>query len=441
MLRRIRLGAVFGSRVRSRVVLAGLCSLVLVCAGAGPAAAMSQDWAHLLGSVGDEQIVAAATDAASNVFVVGTTTGELSGSPDGNVGVSSAFVASYAADGTLRWVHELGAAAATTTGSAVAVGSGGAVFVVGSSDGTVTGASPANRGGVDVFAARFDGSGTRQWVRMLGGRGDDRASGASVDGGGDLIVGGTTHGMAGQVPVGREAGFVAALSPSHAVLWLTLVGGTQPKQTTVGNVLAADCDGNFYLGGATTGVAPGGYVASVDGAGVLRWDSSVGDYTGDSVNALAADCSGNVYGMGATRDYPTSHRRRIEPELFAIGQSDGSSEWIEYNAGGINGGMATDDAHSMLFLDGGGGLLGVAVSSVGTGNWYWTSIGDAYHLNLQAATLDQAGNLDLVGATNGQGQSPAPELYAGGANDGYITHIANPSVPPDATLAGSAGRH
>jgi hypothetical protein len=97
-------------------------------------------------------------DAVGNALVAGFTFGGLGG----NVltGVHDAFIAKHAADGTLTWVRQLGAAGVLTAGNGVAADASGNVFVGGYTEGGLAG--NAVTGSRDYWLAKYGAAGALQ---------------------------------------------------------------------------------------------------------------------------------------------------------------------------------------------------------------------------------------------------------------------------------------
>jgi len=131
-------------------------------------------------------------------------------------------------DPTLTWNTFLGGSG-TDYGYAIAVDSGGNVYVAGSS--TATWGSPVRTytSGVDAFAAKLNSSGTLLWNTFLGGSGTDYGRGIAVDSSGNVYVGGDSTVTWGS-PVtnyttSSSDAFAAKLNSSGTLLWNTFVGG------------------------------------------------------------------------------------------------------------------------------------------------------------------------------------------------------------------------
>ena len=92
------------------------------------------------------------------------------------------------------WVKLLGTAS-LDCGSGVVADSAGNIYITGYTKGNLGGES--NAGGEDIFLAKYDGSGTRQWVKLLGTDEYDRGLGVATDSSGNIYVTGDTLGNLG----------------------------------------------------------------------------------------------------------------------------------------------------------------------------------------------------------------------------------------------------
>ncbi len=100
------------------------------------------------------------------------------------------FVASYEADGSLRWVQTFGGSGQDLA-RALAVDREGNVYVAGHFTGEATfgnGAMLDHRGGRDVFVSKYTAGGERQWVQRMGGAGNDEAMALVLDHRGGLFL-------------------------------------------------------------------------------------------------------------------------------------------------------------------------------------------------------------------------------------------------------------
>jgi hypothetical protein len=132
-------------------------------------------------------------DGDGNVIATGETTADLGGG--GNAGLTDAFVRKLsAANGSVLWTAQFGTAD-SEVGNAVDVDNSGNVFVTGNTTGDVDGGS-GNAGdtGQDLFVRKLLGTdGSAVWTKQFGvAPGDDVADAISVDGAGDVVIGGNS---------------------------------------------------------------------------------------------------------------------------------------------------------------------------------------------------------------------------------------------------------
>jgi hypothetical protein len=228
---------------------------------------------------------------------------------------------------------------AAVTVSAIAVGSGGAVYLAGSVDSMQAFAARITFGGGSASPGALP-FGRSIWATYANG-GD--APGAAVDGQGNLHITGSGAAVDGQgnpyitgsadssftpTPgaaqpkfgggVQNDSGkptdaYVAALDPAGHMRWATFLGGSGNDH---GYDIATDRQGNVYVLGETSSqdfpVTPGGarpqfdgagtsatFLASYDGQGHQRWATTLA--TNDR---MASDGQGNIYVIGAPYSTP-----------------------------------------------------------------------------------------------------------------------------------------
>lgn len=130
-------------------------------------------WTRQFATGSGDRVQGIATDA-NFVYVTGKTQGVLGAS---SLGGFDGFLRKYDPAGNTIWTRQFGTST-TDWANAVAVNSSG-VYVSGQTVGTFAGQT--FHGGLwDAFAMKFDLNGTQQWVRQIGGNGDDYGYGAAL---------------------------------------------------------------------------------------------------------------------------------------------------------------------------------------------------------------------------------------------------------------------
>ena len=149
----------------------------------------TKQWTRLLGTTAIDNAWSVAVDSNENIYVAGSTNGNLGGQTSS--GGTDAFVARFDSSGNMVWTRLLGNGT-LTYGYAVAVASSGNVYISGVTRGTLGG--QANAGIQDMFVAKYNSSGTMQWVRMAGSSVFDYCYGVAVDGSENGYVSGSSYG-------------------------------------------------------------------------------------------------------------------------------------------------------------------------------------------------------------------------------------------------------
>jgi hypothetical protein len=142
-------------------------------------------WMRQLGTPGDDGSAGVAADGLGNVYISGSTGGDLGGP---NAGGSDAFLAKYDPTGNLLWTRQFGSAQSDESRGVSADGIGG-VYITGLTYGSLAG---PNAGDSDAFIAKYDSAGNFQWARQWGGAFYDRSDDVSADGLGNAYITGQT---------------------------------------------------------------------------------------------------------------------------------------------------------------------------------------------------------------------------------------------------------
>src|SRR5882757_9486414 len=248
----------------------------LVAASVGADGA--RQWTRQLGdATAADRAYALAPDGTGGSYLAGYTKGSVGGTA--NAGDKDALLVHLDRFGNPLWTREFGGPgedkALTVTASA------DSVYVAGVTSATMPGGTAA--GGSDGWVAAFAANGTQRWLHQVGSSGDDLLAGAAMAPSGDLLVTGTTGADAvvialspgGQTRWQRQFGTAdddAGVGISAAANGtITVVGYTDGRFTASGTVqatrqfgTAADdgvdpfAESNLYLsGGWTTGVTYG----------------------------------------------------------------------------------------------------------------------------------------------------------------------------------------
>ncbi len=278
-------------------------------------------WYLILGADGDTGANAVAADNSGNIYVAGYTYGSIDGNP--GAGGEDLFVAKVDGGGNVLWARQLGTPASDYA-IGVAVDNVGNVYVAGSTLGGLDGYASAGRS--DLFLVKYDAGGNKAWTRQLGTSSDDCATGVCTDGAGNVVVSGYTYGnLDGNTNAGNIDLFVVKYDSAGNKSWSRQMG---TPTWDYANAVAADRDGNIYVGGESYGGLDGNtnagswdlVLVKFDAAGTRQWTRQYGTANGESVNGVVTDGTGNIYAVGATAD--------------AAGAGDMHSLIVKYNSAG-----------------------------------------------------------------------------------------------------------
>jgi len=255
------------------------------------------EWIRQLGTAEIDETFSVAVDAASNAFVSGYTYGDLGGP---NAGVCDAFLAKVDSAGTPLWTKQLGTSVADRSHS-VAADDAGNAFITGETYGVL---GSASAGSADAFVTKYDLSGGPVWTQQFGTLTLDIGRSVTVDGGGNILVGGWTDGSLGGPHAGGEDAFVAKVDSSGGLLWTRQLG---TASRDAANSVAIDSAGNAWVCGRTSGDLGGpsagerdAFLAKVDTDGNVLWTGQLGTISTEAGDSVALDAADNVFISGYT---------------------------------------------------------------------------------------------------------------------------------------------
>ena len=287
----------------------------------------SRQWVRLLGSAADEEALGAAVTPDGGVIATGRTSGPLY---TGHKGARDVFVVRYGPTGTRDWIAPQLGTAADDEGRAVAVDQAGNIIVAGVTSGAL-GSSAA--GGKDAFLARYSPTGALVWVRQFGSSADDEANAIAVDGSANIYVAGTTFSSLHGTQAGAGDLFVAKFDAAGNRQWLMQRGTPALDAATA---IASDAAGNLTVAGHSAGAFAYTYqggsadaiVLRVSAAGQLVWSRQLGSAGTERAAGVAVGSSGEAW-VGGTVSGPlyTSHFGADDVWMTKY-EKDGTRAWL-----------------------------------------------------------------------------------------------------------------
>jgi hypothetical protein len=268
----------------------------------------NRKWYQQWGTANDNFGYGVKVDASDTfVYVTGPTYEDLPGET-GNL-IPNIFLSKRSiSDGSPSWTILDGTNNYSDYVEGIAIDGSGNVYLAG----YTTGAFPTytNNATYDIFLAKYNASGTRQWVTQWGSTTHDFGHGIAVDGN-DIYVTGYTIGSfgAGQTNAGSDDIFLTKITDAGAagvVQWTKLFGTTDIDRAYG---ITIDNSNNIYLTGVTLGSLGGGtnlgqgdvFLMKCDSAGTPLWTRLLGTMATDIGTGAAFNISdGYIYVTGNT---------------------------------------------------------------------------------------------------------------------------------------------
>jgi uncharacterized delta-60 repeat protein len=223
----------------------------------------TKQWTKQLGSSKDklgnrgEKGKDVTTDSSGNIYVTGSTSGDL----DGNtaLGAGDIFLVKYNSSGTKQWTKKLGTRS-IDEGKGVTTDSSGNIYVTGVTLNCLDGNTGCGGYG-DIFLVKYNSSGTKQWTKQLGTSSRDEGKGVTTDSSGNIYVTGYTVGLEnyigldGNTSLGTTDIFLTKYNSSGTKQWTKQFGTSSMDE---GTGVTTDSSGNIYVTGST-------YLGGLDG--------------------------------------------------------------------------------------------------------------------------------------------------------------------------------
>ena len=301
-------------------------------------------WNTFLGGTHNDSLNCIALDVAGDIFVTGDTGGTWGNPLRAFTGAWDTLAARLDSSGNLVWNTFLGGSGNDNPGG-IALDGNANVYISGQSTAAWGNPVSAYTGGDDAFAVRLGPDGNLAWSTFLGGSGDDDMGGIALAANGNVVITGASDHTWGSPVRAYSSGFdafVARLNSSGNLVWNTFLGGSDYDEA-VGIQLAS---GNIYVVGSSA--AKWGnpvrayrsgfdaFVARLDSAGNLAWNTFLGGIADDYANSLALDANERLYVVGysnAAWGKPSRAFAGSCDALVAGLNADGSLSWNTFLGG------------------------------------------------------------------------------------------------------------
>lgn len=313
-------------------------------------------WAKQISGPDDDRTYSVCSDAASNIYLVGTyssytlTAGSFSLiNSTQSFSTYDGFIVKYNSAGNTAWVQNIGTTTLESENVQTVVSdvSGANIYVVGSIEGsavvgttTLTTSSNLNR---DLFFAKYNAStGAPIFANLITGDGLEIAKGMTRDGSNNIYITGTFDGgtmsfgsnSINNVSATTKDLFIAKYNTSGIIQWVKSEGNSSEDEA---NNICNDASGNIFICGTfksntitfgsttLTNTSPNTYydafLAKYNSSGTSMFAIRLGGTNNDWVNSITVDASSNIY-VGGGYTSPSISFGAITLTNTASGYSD-----------------------------------------------------------------------------------------------------------------------
>jgi hypothetical protein len=241
-------------------------------------------WSRQFGTPEEEDIQWCSIDKSANVYITGSTAGDLGAK---NAGKEDIFIAKYDSDGKMLWTKQFG-----TEGSDVARGvfsdNRGNIYITGNTEGKL---GQATYGKADCFIMKIDSNGNLLFTKQFGTSGDDYGYCITAGAGSDVLVCGSTCGELAGKSKGLIDVFTGQFTEKGDLMKYNQFGS---EGVDIAEVINMDAEHNIYIGGMTTGNFGGqqkgegdAFLMKVNQKGEILWNNQFGTANNDGLRAIS----------------------------------------------------------------------------------------------------------------------------------------------------------
>jgi Beta-propeller repeat len=254
-------------------------------------------WSRQFGTPQEEDIHWCAIDKSVNIYITGSTTGDLDGK---NAGKEDIFVVKYDTYGKMLWSKQFGTSESDVARGIYADNTGN-IYVTGDTGGKL---GQNSFGKNDCFVMKLDSNGNQLFVTQFGTPGDDYSYSVTGGPGKDIFVCGSTWGELAGKNKGLIDGFTGQFTENGAPVKFNQFGS---EGFDIAEIINVDKENNIYVGGSTSGnfgsiqIGEGdAFLIKLNEKGDILWNNQFGTKNNDGLRSIAinSDISDNILVSG-----------------------------------------------------------------------------------------------------------------------------------------------
>lgn len=359
-------------------------------------------WDKLLGGNNDEAAFSIQQTTDGGYIVTGASLSSANGNVSGtNHGGSDYWILKLDAYGNIIWNKLLGGNGSELSYSIMQTTDAGYIvagYSTSSANGDVTG---TNHGFLDDWIIKLDAAGNIVWNKLLGGDNDEEAySIQQTTDGGYILAGYSLSSANGDVSTtnhGLNDYWIVKLNATGAISWNKLLGGTGNEYATG---IQQTADGGYIVAGYSSSSANGNvtgvnhglkdyWIVKLDAAGNISWNKLLGGNNDEVAYSILQTTDGGYVVAGSSKSSANGDVTGINRGLndYWIVKLDAAGN-ITWNK--LMGGTNDDIAYSIQKCVGGGYIIAGYSGSSSTGDITGTNHGLTDYWVIR---LDAAGNI------------------------------------------------
>ncbi len=245
-------------------------------------------WTQLIGGSASEYGNSIVIGEDNSIYITGTTYSNIL---DGHIsnGLGDAFITKLNSHGIKQWTI-LSGSLGNDNVNGISIDSENNIYITGTTNGNLDG--QINHGSDDAFISKFSSNGTKLWTKLVGSSTYDRSNDIGIDKDGYIYITGHTYGdLDGNINSGSLDAFFSKFSPNGLKLWTKLIENNDPWAAssnenpqsilldTAGNIYITGSTNSYIRPGSSTGNSGLGTSGGITGGGVfISKFNSLGEY-------------------------------------------------------------------------------------------------------------------------------------------------------------------